>query len=360
MGFRRRLYKLLPLKGREFLFKRFLMDKDTGYGGVFRTALNGALEEFLSPDEKEDKRLVSKLSDDIISCWIKYKALPYEYFLFNFRNLPARERWEFETDVDRLQTLNRISGSALFLEEINDKYNFYLLAKDFFKREAIKVDKDSSVEDFVAFVQKHPEVFVKPLNSSKGRGARVFTYTDSDSAAGFFFPLLDDGAEWMVEEKIRQSAEMAQWNASSVNTIRIPTFLRDGEFTVIWTRMRTGKKGAIVDNAGQGGIVVNVDPSSGVVTTDGIDEAYHHFEAHPDTHIPFKGWQVPRWEELLSTVERLHRSVFSRHIYIAWDFALTDDGWVVIEGNWGQLLGQQTASQKGVRREFHRLMGDDL
>ena len=151
---------------------------------------------------------------------------------------------------------------------------------------------------------------------------------------------------------------MAQWNATSVNTIRIPTFLRDGKFTVIWTRMRTGKKGAIVDNAGQGGIVVNVDPVNGVVTTDGIDEAFHHFEVHPDARLPFKGWQVPRWEELLSTVERLHRSVFSRHIYVAWDFALTDEGWVVIEGNWGQLLGQQTASQKGVRKEFHRLMGD--
>ena len=43
MGFRRRLFKLLPLGGRVFLFKHFLMDKDTGYDGVFRTAPNGAL-----------------------------------------------------------------------------------------------------------------------------------------------------------------------------------------------------------------------------------------------------------------------------------------------------------------------------
>ena len=52
MGFKKRLYKLLPLKGRVFLFKRFLMDKDTGYGGVFRTALNGALEDFLALRDK--------------------------------------------------------------------------------------------------------------------------------------------------------------------------------------------------------------------------------------------------------------------------------------------------------------------
>ena len=61
---------------------------------------------------------------------------------------------------------------------------------------------------------------------------------------------------------------------------------------------------------------------------------------------------------LFRSVEELHRTVFNKHIYVAWDFALTDDGWVVIEGNWGQLLGQQTASQVGVRREFHELIGD--
>ena len=26
----------------------------------------------------------------------------------------------------------------------------------------------------------------------------------------------------------------------------------------------------------------------------------------------------------------------SDHIYVGWDFALTDNGWVLIEGNWGQ------------------------
>lgn len=161
----------------------------------------------------------------------------------------------------------------------------------------------------------------------------------------------------MIEECIRQSAEMGQWNETSVNTIRIPSFLRDGKFTVIWTRMRMGKKGAIVDNAGAGGIVVNVDPQTGIITSDGIDEEHNHFAKHPGCGLTFKGWQVPCWDDLLKTVEELHRNVFYKHIYVAWDFALTDDGWVVIEGNWGQLLGQQTASQIGVRKLFHELLG---
>ncbi len=342
-----------------FIFKKMKMDKPCGYGEVYRVTLNKAYDTFLTQEEREDNALLKSLTDDVVGCWIKYKALPYEYFLFNFRHRSEKERWEFETDLDRLLTLCRVSDNKLFKEEINNKYNFYRLAKPYFKREAIVVDSSERMNDFVAFVKRQGEVFVKPLEGSKGRGAHVFLYENDEGAAAYCSELLAEGPSWMVEERIRQSAAMGQWNETSVNTIRIPSFLRDGKFTVIWTRMRMGKRGAIVDNAAAGGIVVNVDPKTGVVSSDGIDESYNHFEKHPDCGLPFKGWQVPRWNELLKTVEELHRTVFYKHVYVAWDFALTDDGWLVIEGNWGQLLGQQTASQVGVRRKFHELVGDE-
>ena len=60
------------------------------------------------------------------------------------------------------------------------------------------------------------------------------------------------------------------------------------------------------------------------------------------------------------TVEELHRNIFGKHVYRAWDFALTDNGWALVEGNWGQLLGQQTATQVGIRRQFHELVGDHV
>ena len=335
------------------------MDTPVGcYGQIYRVSINEAFETFLTPEQRADKGYISSLTDDIVKSWLLYQALPYEYFLYNFKDRDHEGRLAFETDTDRNYTLQRVSGLENFLNEINNKYNFYLLAKPYFKREVIKVDSNECVDDFVAFVKKHGKVFVKPLEGSKGKGAHVYTYTDDESVQNYLKQLLEEGTSWMVEECIKQSAEMAQWNETSVNTIRIPSFLHDGKFTVIWTRLRMGKKGAIVDNAGAGGIVVNVDPATGVVASDGIDEFYNHFEKHPGSGLAFKGWQVPRWDELLKTVEDIHRNVFNKHVYVAWDFALTDDGWVVIEGNWGQLLGQQTASQVGVRKKFHELVGD--
>lgn len=336
------------------------MDTVCGYDKTFRVMLNEAFDTYLSGNERNDKALIHKLTNDIVMCWLQYKALPYEYFLFNFRKLNDRERWEFETDMDRIDTLCKITPLKFFTEEIKDKYNFYLLAKPYFKRNAIKIDKQSSSDDFINFIRKQESVFIKPLETSKGKGIRLFTYIDEESSRRCFSELIEEHFAWIVEERIRQAAEMAQWNESSVNTVRVPTFLCNGKFTVIWTRMRIGKKGAIVDNLGSNGIVVSVDPQSGIITSDGIDNSNNHFEKHPDSGLKFKGWKVPKWDELLQTVEELHRNIFGKHIYIAWDFALTDDGWAVVEGNWGQLLGQQTANQIGVRRKFHELVGDHV
>ena len=362
MNLKQKIYNHLPLFLKTIVFKNRKMHLPCGYGDSesFRDLLAKSFDIYLSEEERKDHVLTQKLTNDIIKCWLKYKALPYEYFLFKFRNRSDQERWEFETDVDRIATLRKLSPKGIFKEEIQNKYNFYLRAKPYFKRMAMKIDKQSSAEEFADFARKYGCVFVKPLDASKGKGVQQFTFLDASNAKKYFFELLDSHPEWIVEECIHQSAEMGQWNVSSVNTIRIPSFLSNGKFTVIWTRMRMGKKDAIVDNLGSGGIVVSVDPQTGVITSDGCDDSNNHFEEHPDSKLKFKGWQVPRWAELLQTVEELHRNVFNKHVYIAWDFALTDDGWVLVEGNWGQLLGQQTASQVGVRRKFHELVGDHV
>lgn len=45
------------------------------------------------------------------------------------------------------------------------------------------------------------------------------------------------------------------------------------------------------------------------------------------------------------------------HKYIAWDFAYTPNGWVLIEGNWGQFLSQ-FATGKGLRKQFEKLINN--
>ena len=47
-------------------------------------------------------------------------------------------------------------------------------------------------------------------------------------------------------------------------------------------------------------------------------------------------------------------------VYVAFDFALSDSGWCIVEGNWGDLFLQQLSLKKGLRKEFVSLLfGED-
>ena len=100
-----------------------------------------------------------------------------------------------------------------------------------------------------------------------------------------------------------------------------------------------------------------IDIKTGIIVTEAIDKKYNRYKVHPDSGKPFVGTQIPRWNELVKIVEMAHRSLPSRHRYVGFDFALSEKGWQLIEGNWGQLIGSQTATQKGIRYQFESLMG---
>jgi len=78
---------------------------------------------------------------------------------------------------------------------------------------------------------------------------------------------------------------------------------------------------------------------------------------HPDSGCQILGMRLPRWEELralgLALAERMPEQK-----YISWDFALTDNGWVVVEGNCaGQFVCPQLTTLQGIRGRLHPYFG---
>lgn len=129
-----------------------------------------------------------------------------------------------------------------------------------------------------------------------------------------------------------------------------------GKAVILQPCLRTGIAGQVVDNAASGGILAVIDEESGEVLTDGYDEAEHVFTEHPDSHKPFRGQRIPHWNELMELVQEIHALMPAAHKYIGFDFALNDEGkWCLIEGNWGQFIGQ-FAGRLPIRRQFEELM----
>lgn len=239
-------------------------------------------------------------------------------------------------------------------EEIEDKWGFYLLAKDYFKREAVKVSQGSDIKQFIDFAVRTKRLILKPNDKCIGSGITIADVSSEKDARKVFGELIEKGGAWIIEERLVQDDRMAQWNESSVNTVRVLSFLNAEGFFIITPFFRTGRKGSVVDNAGAGGVFANIDYVKGIIETDGIDEHGKYYSAHPDSGITFKGWHIPEWNTLLKTVEEIHKTVMPEHPYIGWDFALTKDrGWCVIEANWGQFVNQYI-DKKGRKEEFLR------
>ncbi|OKZ18443.1 MAG: hypothetical protein BHV81_07940 [Butyricimonas synergistica] len=325
-------------------------------GKNFAISINEAFNLFLTDEQKQNKEFLKKIKKDLVKCYILYAATPKDYFLFGFnnKNRTNKQRKLFITDTVKDSVLNRLEGWDKYIE-LSDKYAVYIKTKKYFGRNVMKLDNHICFDSFSKFIKCGRGIFIKPLFGSYGKDVCIFdSKLDSDIKELFEKLTINEKSSWILEEQIIQSQEMAQWNSSSVNTVRVLSFLNKGKFHVITPFFRTGRKGSIVDNAGSGGIISNVNANTGVVYTDGFDEDGKSYECHPDSGLNFKGWQIPLWKELIETVKNVHM-IMSDHIYVGWDFALTDNGWVLIEGNWGQFLNQYV-DKVGRKEEFLKYM----
>lgn len=322
-------------------------------GEPLKDLVDDALSVYLVDAEKKDKKLIKKLVKDIIYCQLQYKMKPNEYFNFGFRYKESAIRETYISDQQRVELLLKLNGAERKFE-LRDKYVFFKLAQSFFKRRVFHLDIETGVDTFSDFCLSVKKIFCKPNRGAMGAGICSFQVENKENAQKIYKDLLKAADDWIIEEAIIQGKELAEWNDTSINTIRFPSFLKDGHFIVYYPKIRVGRKGQIVDNFSQGGMIAMIDWKSGVICTDAYTKANNLVVVHPDSGKPFKGEHIPHWKELLEYAEALHRSM-PQHIYVAWDFAYTTNGWDIVEANWGQLGSTQMMLGRGVKDEFEKL-----
>lgn len=310
-------------------------------------ALEHQLDLFLTEQQKQDARYIRWLKRDMWYSFLAYHCPFDEYLLFRFDSLSRRGRTAFVTDYEREEICDRLNTPELF-ELFANKYNTYLRFREFYRREAIKLDGDTDIAEFRRYSDEHPRCIIKPLDDSCGRG--VFIYdrsSDSRSPEELLAELRPN--PYIAEEVIRQAEPMARLHPASVNTVRCATFMTDSGPEILFTFLRVGQGGSVVDNAGAGGLVASVDTESGIVETKARTEDGRSVLFHPDSGYQLLGMQIPRWDELRAFGLRL-AELIPEQKYISWDFALTDDGWVIVEGNCaGQFVCPQLTTLQGIR-----------
>lgn len=156
----------------------------------------------------------------------------------------------------------------------------------------------------------------------------------------------------MLEEPIVQSQEMARFHPGSVNTIRLATAVLDDKAHLLFGFMKLGHGDSVVDNGAAGGICSAIDLDTGMIVSVGMTESGKTYLSHPDSGLQIVGFHVPRWEEAKALALEL-AMVCPTQTYVGWDMALTDGGWVVVEGNRGGTFAiTQMLTHRGMREQL--------
>lgn len=255
--------------------------------------------------------------------------------------VPFREQKDLWCQVNQ-------ASSRVFLY---DKFKAYLRFKDYFHREVVFVNDRKTEDEFVSFCRTHSRFIVKPLSSFCGKGIQLI---DTNKGSCRFESILGSYPDgFIIEELIEQDEVLSKLHPESVNTVRINTANYGTSVEIKWPCLRIGRGKSIVDNAGAGGIFGAIDITNGFIT-DVSDEYHHTFTEHPDTGVPLIGFQVPKWKEACELAKHL-ASLIPDCRFVAWDLALTEKGWVMVEGNHCPLLIYQIATGKGIRKEFSEM-----
>lgn len=334
---------------RMYSVRKFMRDgyhKEMWGGGVYKDNLEKALSANLSQDFLDNPAYIKKLREDIVSCYIELGATPEEYFAFGFEGMPKSQREKFLTNKFKdIMLLTKVKEE--YISRLKDKYTLYQLLSEYFKRDVCPIRFDEDRQLFDEFLRNNPRYFAKQIDGQCGKKADVLEGNQ-------FERLLNEG-KWILEQIIEQDEILAQFNRTSVNTVRLPAFLIDGNFYPVGPFFRTGRRGSIVDNGGAGGVFAAIDAETGLIISDGFDENNNSYECHPDSSVKFKGFQIPKWDELINLASQAHRKV-PENRYVAWDLALTPKGWVLVEANgMGQFLWQY-ATKTGLKDQFVNMM----
>lgn len=153
-----------------------------------------------------------------------------------------------------------------------DKNFTYVLFKDFNQPKRVVQningfyyidDKIVSLEDAIdACVTSNKKLIIKPtIDTGSGKMVNAFEVQDNkttfnDHSIEALFQLYNK--DFVVQEFLKQSSVLKALNPSSLNTLRVVSYLNDNGVHILASVLRVGKKGSSTDNFSTGGLFCGI------------------------------------------------------------------------------------------------------
>lgn len=292
----------------------------------------------LDPIAKSYHHPVAIFYLDALLAHLCYGVTPNQYVGFQFYKKNRRERATFYT-LRSKKKYEKALNDPKYYSYFWDKSKFNATFADFIHRDWLLCETGRKTE-ILDFLHAHPKVIVKPTNQSSGKGIHV--YRGDDTVESLI------GNHCMLEEFVIQHPDIARLNPTSVNTVRVFTMIdKAGVSHILTCSLRVGGYGSEVDNYHSGGVGYPLDVKTGVIMGAGADIMGGRHLYHPGTQAKAIGFQIPAWKNLIQFVQKACLVIPTARL-IAWDVAVLEDGFEMIEGNYDGDPGiMQTPSGEG-------------
>ncbi|MCR5657842.1 MAG: hypothetical protein K6G25_00780 [Bacteroidales bacterium] len=240
--------------------------------------------------------------------------------------VPYRDAYANKNMADIL--LPDVKHAHTILKRMNGY--FYYENKPVTKEEAIKACSNLS------------NAIIKPVLESSGKGVQGLEVSNGrTSIEGLSIEQLFDkyGDNFQIQEKLKQHAKMNELNATSVNTLRILTYRSGMEILLIYSVVRIGRQGQVIDNQNAGGMstIIGEDGRLGKYAFSGYTGERVE---KTDSGTVLEGFEIPSYAKAIETVKRLHYELPFFNL-IGWDIAIDEVGDpVLIEWNSNPGLSQ--------------------
>ncbi len=320
---------------------------------------------FATPSEREELRYKF-----IYDYWVYGCTVDEEFYLHLKDKNDAEKREYMMRRVRSIYVghLNKDAGPER-VEKLEDKYRLYKLLKPYYKREVIEIRTLDDLEIFIEFAKKHKVFVVKPADFYFGVGVHKFSMDGfGEDYKAALESILSEGqalrdkhpsktGKMVLEELIDQDDSLAVLHPESVNGIRATAVRsKEGKITIYHPWIKVGVGGTFVASAALNGFDAEIDEKTGIIITDGYQEDGSVYKVHPDSGITIKGFQIPKWNELVVFVNEIMNAL-PGYGYVGWDLVLTPNGWCVMEGNYSGEFIFQLINGRGYKKEFEDLIG---
>lgn len=302
--------------------------------GYFRRVLKNASFKKLSDTiqavhERSGKNKLA-IFLDMAWCTLRYGSGYYDYLIFAFYNLKAKER---KTYVTRFisKKLNMYLNDVDYCHYFDNKDEFYNTFGKYTGRSFLDLSK-ATKEDVAAFVEGKERIFCKMRDKTCGIGCERLNVKDFENVDALY-NYLKEKDFYTIEDVIVCHPDIVKLYDNAVNSMRIITLKDDNEKVhCLYIVQKIGLNGSVIDN---NCMFSPVDPQTGKIKYPahaGDTPLGIVYTEHPNSGITIQGYQLPFVKEAVEMVFEAAKLV-PQVRYVGWDVAVTPNGPIIIEGN---------------------------